>query len=179
MNLTGEDYRAQGNERMKRFKTYQAERGYKQIGVFLSEHNRNLIETLKKEHGWNTQQTFEHIFIKYETAINNANKIVINDVNKNKEVKPQKTILESSPSRNLEQGESSPQKLTVAELDQLILELHERFQSNQERIDYLNSSGIMKPTRTGFDFWTIKTLRSYVGNIVHRQKKNSKQTKLG
>ncbi len=118
MALTGDDYRNAGNVRTRRFKESKASTGYKQVGIFMSAESRELLHTLKQQHGWTNQEAVEHIFKTYKNAMNDVVKdVVINNVidninNVDNNIKI--TTLDTIPdTQNLNDAESEQQEVLV------------------------------------------------------------------
>lgn len=170
MVLSGEEYRAKGRERMKRFKELQEKRGYQQVAVYISKAFREEIEQLKCTQKFNTQEALEHIFNVYLNVKSN----VPNNINLTS-TEPALVVAPSTPSNSQEipaPANSEPHRLSTEELDKAVLEMAAQMPFFKDRAAELNLRGIYKPTRNGLQPWTAESLRGYMGNVNNRQRKN-------
>lgn len=84
--LTGDDYRAQAKERVKRFRIEQEKRGYKNCTIFLNKALREELKKLNNDKGFSRQEAMDYIFDAYlkssveRNATINANKTDTNSV---------------------------------------------------------------------------------------------------
>lgn len=182
MVLSGEEYRAKGRERMKRFKELQEKRGYQQVAVYISKAFREEIERLKCTQKLNTQEALEYIFNVYLNVKSNAPNNINLTSTKSEPVIPMslikpdplppKTQLASPPNPQPAPINIEPQRLSTEELDKVVLEMVAQMPLFKDRAEELNRRGIYKPTRNGLQPWTADSLRGYMGNVTNRQKAN-------
>jgi len=182
MVLSGEEYRAKGRERMKRFKELQEKRGYQQVAVYISKAFREEIERLKCAQKLNTQEALEHIFNVYLNVNSNTPNNINLTSTKSEPVIPTSLIEpvplppKTQPASPPETQEipaptnSEPQRLSTEELDKVVLEVVAQTPLFKDRAAELNRRGIHKPTRNGLQPWTADSLRGYMGNVNSRQK---------
>jgi hypothetical protein len=180
MVLSGEEYRAKGRERMKRFKELQEKRGYQQVAVYISRAFREEIEQLKCTQKLNTQEALEHIFNVYLNVKSNAPNNINLTSTKSEPVIPMsliepaplppKTLITSPPNPQPAPINIEPQRLSIEELDKVVIEVVAQMPLFKDRAAELNRRGIHKPTRKGLQPWTADSLRGYMGNVTSRQK---------
>lgn len=70
---TGAEYRHGNKLRVEKFKKEMAEKGYKNVTVFMSQELREELEQLKEDKGLNRQKALEYIFEIYKKAITSNN----------------------------------------------------------------------------------------------------------
>lgn len=181
MVLSGEEYRAKGRERMKRFKELQEKRGYQQVAVYISKAFREEIEQLKCTQKLNIQEALEYIFNVYLNVKSNApNNINLTSTKSEPVIPtlliepvplPPKTQPVSPPdTQETYTPKNEPQRLSIEELDKVVLAMVAQIPLFKDRAEELNRRGIYKPTRKGLQPWTADSLRGYMGNVASRQK---------
>ncbi len=111
---SGGHYRRMANERVKKYRQAQIERGYKNLSIFCSLELRAEFERLKTEKGFNKQESIDYIFNIYRDSTYNSTCNKACTVTEQKE--PESTAsVEHTGKQPIKEPEIEPKKSAVIE----------------------------------------------------------------